>query len=132
MTEVFMVEMPRPISLSGRAPRPVHAKNPARRSGAPDKSNQLSRLVARARGRCLAANSGVTPAIAALSYEIRRRRRESGEMMIPPLSPGESELVHMAARKKIRRAVGRAGSFQLYATTLPEPVPMESERALDS
>jgi len=26
--------------------------------GAPDKSDQLSRLVARARGRCLAANSG--------------------------------------------------------------------------
>jgi hypothetical protein len=36
-------------------------KNPARRWGAPDKSDQLSRLVARARGRCLAANAVSSP-----------------------------------------------------------------------
>jgi len=67
--------------------------------GAPDKSNQLSEAGGPSQGECLAANSG-NAAIAAPRYQIPGGGGESGEMMIPPAAPGESELVHTTCAQK--------------------------------
>jgi hypothetical protein len=76
-----------------------------RAGGAPDKSDQLWRLVARARGRCLAANTG-TAGIAAHDTTSAGADDESAETMIPPAAPGEGELDHRSCAQKRQRAAG--------------------------
>src|SRR5258705_13934456 len=84
----------------------LRAKNPARRWGAPDKSNQLSRLVARARGRCLAANSGYAGN--------RSGGGESTGRIIAPALQGEGELVHRAHAQK---NPARSGARRIIPTS---------------
>lgn len=100
-------------------------KNPARRWRAPDKSDQLSRLVARARGRCLAANS-VTPAIGSVGGE-------SAETMIPPPSRSGGELVHIARsiRNHFARSLDRRARTKIAATEVSRQAAPTTEGEID-
>ena len=99
--------------LHGQRSHDPGVKNPARRSGAPDKSDQLSRAGGPSQGEVPGRERG----IADNRYEIPGVGGESAERIIAPAAQGKGELVHRAHPRK--RKAGGPGSPNSAARSTP-------------